>query len=82
MPGDYKKFYEGVYRSIVEGEAVPVSSDDGIKVMKVIKKYPNKKPHIINAIVVMNINIKVDYIVIKVSVMFKNQIVWKILHLN
>ena len=34
---DYKKFYEGVYRSIVVGERVPVSSDDGIKVMKVIE---------------------------------------------
>ena len=36
QPGNYMEFYEGVYRSIAEGQPVPVTGDDGVRVMRVI----------------------------------------------
>jgi len=35
-PGNYMEFYEGVYRSITDGQPEPVSADDGIRVMRII----------------------------------------------
>jgi scyllo-inositol 2-dehydrogenase (NADP+) len=37
LPGNYSKYYEAVYHSIVDGHAMPVTADDGIKVMKIIE---------------------------------------------
>ncbi|MEQ8238977.1 MAG: Gfo/Idh/MocA family oxidoreductase [Cyclobacteriaceae bacterium] len=37
LPGNYSNYYEGVYQSIVEGSAMPVTADDGINVMKIIE---------------------------------------------
>jgi len=35
-PGNYLAFYEGLYRSIAENEAEPVTAEDGIRVMQII----------------------------------------------
>lgn len=35
-PGNYYQYYEGVYRSIVEDKPMPVTSQDGVNVMRVI----------------------------------------------
>ena len=35
--GEYMKYYDGVYRAIAEDIHVPVSGEDGLRVMKVIE---------------------------------------------
>ena len=37
LKGDYMDYYDGIYQSIVEAEAVPVSATEGISVMKIIE---------------------------------------------
>lgn len=37
LPGNYLSFYDGIYKSIVHDEALPVTAQDGINVMKIIE---------------------------------------------
>jgi scyllo-inositol 2-dehydrogenase (NADP+) len=36
LPGNYYAYYDGVYEAIANGKDMPVTADDGIRVMKVI----------------------------------------------
>jgi predicted dehydrogenase len=36
LPGNYYAYYDGVYEAIANGKEMPVTADDGIRVMKVI----------------------------------------------
>lgn len=37
LAGNYLSFYEGIYKSIVHNEALPVTAQDGINVMRIIE---------------------------------------------
>lgn len=37
LPGNYYDYYDGVYQSIIHGDALPVSGEDGIRVMQIIE---------------------------------------------
>lgn len=37
LQGNYFDFYDGVYQALRNGQAMPVTADDGINVMKVIE---------------------------------------------
>ncbi len=37
LPGSYMDYYEGVYQSISQDKPMPVTADDGIRVMKIIE---------------------------------------------
>jgi predicted dehydrogenase len=37
LPGDYRLYYDQLYRSLVSEKEVPVSADDGIRVMQIIE---------------------------------------------
>lgn len=36
LPGNYYAYYDGVYEAVANGKEMPVTADDGIRVMKVI----------------------------------------------
>src|SRR5690606_10560734 len=37
LPGDYRIYYDELYHALVSKKEVPVSADDGIRVMKIIE---------------------------------------------
>ncbi|UXX78443.1 Gfo/Idh/MocA family oxidoreductase [Reichenbachiella carrageenanivorans] len=37
LQGDYRQYYEGIYQALTQDAEVPVSAEDGIRVMKIIE---------------------------------------------
>lgn len=37
LPGNYLDYFDGVYRAIAEGKEMPVTAEDGIRVMRIIE---------------------------------------------
>ncbi|MBX2967206.1 MAG: Gfo/Idh/MocA family oxidoreductase [Cyclobacteriaceae bacterium] len=47
LPGNYMEYYDGIYRSLVHDEQVPVTAEEGVRVMRIIdgafKSYTEKR---------------------------------------
>jgi scyllo-inositol 2-dehydrogenase (NADP+) len=50
LPGNYLSFYDGIYKSIVHDEALPVTAQDGIDVMRIIESafQSSKEKRVVN----------------------------------